>query len=91
MSTTPDIRVTFPAKLRTAYVTVDALGWSDFEGIYKTALSAIWFDGVDVISLLSDSDLSELEGMIEDAIYADAEDARYSAFNPARDAFTLGE
>ena len=71
MSITPDIRVSFDAKLRTAHVLVDALGWSDYEGIYKTALSAVWFDGVDVTELLSDADLAELEGMIEDAIRAD--------------------
>lgn len=62
------VEVTFDAKLRDEWVQVDAIAWGDDVGIYRTAIKAVWFDGVNVIGLLSNADIGLLDVMIPDAV-----------------------
>lgn len=88
---TPDIKIEFEYQIRKAYLTVEASAWSDEDGIYKTELNDVYMDGMSVVSLLTDDDLSEIDDAIEPAIHAEASDNACTAFNPARDAHRLGD
>ena len=71
MQTTPTHSTTFDAKIRDAWVYVEASAWADHEGIYKTAINGVFIDGVDVMGLLNNADICELDGMVECAIAQD--------------------
>lgn len=60
--------VTFEAKIRDEWVTVDAIAIGDDTGIYRTGIVAVWLDGVNVAGLLTDADIGELDMMIPNAI-----------------------
>jgi hypothetical protein len=63
----------------------------DEDGIYKTQLNDAMLDGVSVLDLLTEDDLSELQDAIEPAIIADFSDEEASTFSPSRDAHRLGD
>jgi hypothetical protein len=75
MKTPADIRIEFEHKIRKAYVDVKALGWSDEEGIYKTEIESVWFDGTEVSDLLTEADWDDLNDAVEPAIHEDARDS----------------
>jgi hypothetical protein len=87
----PDITVEFEHQIRNAYVHVEASAWADEEGIYKTQLNDVYMDGISVLALLTDDDLSDIDDAIEPAIHADASDNSVSSFNPSKDAHRLGD
>jgi hypothetical protein len=72
--TSPDIKIEFEHQIRRAYLWVQASAWADDEGIYKTELNDVLLDGVSVLALLTDDDLSDLIDAIEPAIHAEASD-----------------
>jgi hypothetical protein len=74
--TAPDIKIEFEHQIRRAYLWVEASAWSDDEGIYKTELNDVFLDGISVLALLTEDDLSDLIDAIEPAIHADAGDRR---------------
>ena len=55
------INVTFEAKIRDEWVTVDAVAIGDDVGIYRTGIIAVWLDGVNVLGLLHDADINDLD------------------------------
>jgi hypothetical protein len=89
--TPPDIKVEFEHQIRRAHLWVQASGWSDENGIYKTELNDVLLDGISVVELLTDDDLSDLMDAIEPAIHADAADSKATEFVPSRDAHRLGD
>lgn len=84
--TPADIKIEFESTIRNAHVYVEASAWSDEDGIYKTQLNDVYLDGVSVLGLLTEQDLSDLDDQIEPAISGQDND-----FNASRDAFQLGE
>ena len=74
--TTPDIRIEFEHQIRKAHLWVQASAWHDEEGIYKTELNDVLLDGISVLGLLTDDDLSDITDAIEPAIHADAGDRK---------------
>ena len=81
----------FDHQIRGTWVTVDAYGLYDHEGgPYKTDITGVYLDGVDVIGLLTDADILEIESRIDSCIFEDEIEAQ-GQFDPARDAFRLGE
>lgn len=72
----PTIKIEFEHKIRNAHVWVEASAWHDYEGIYKTQLNDVFFDGTSVLELLTDDDLSDIDDAIEPAIHADAGDRK---------------
>lgn len=88
MHTLPTIRIQFDHKIRKAWLTVDAEAWHDEEGIYKVAIANVWLDTAECFDLLTPEDINDIESAIEPAIHAESAD---TAFNPKKDAFTLGE
>ena len=87
--TKPTRTITFEARIRDEWVCVEAQAWADQDGIYKQEIMGVYLDGVNVTGLLTDYDLAMLDGMIDDAIQADADSE--NGFNPEIDAFKLGE
>jgi hypothetical protein len=71
----PDIKIEFEHQIRRAYLWVQASAWSDEEGIYKTELNDVMLDGISVLALLTEDDLSDLIDAIEPAIHAEASDS----------------
>lgn len=69
-----NISIEFEATVRLETVYVEAIAWSDDEGIYKTSLVDVTLDGVSVVGLLSEDVLSDLSDAIEPAIHAQASD-----------------
>jgi hypothetical protein len=88
---TPDIKIEFEHQIRRAYLWVEASAWADDEGIYKTELNDVFLDGISVLALLTDDDLSDIIDAIEPAIHADASDRKATEFIPSRDAHKLGD
>ena len=88
--TNPDISIEFDHTVRNEIVFVEAVAWSDEDGIYKTRVTDVSLHGVSVLGLLTEDDLSNIEDAIEPAIAEDAAD-NSSAFNPSRDAHRLGD
>jgi hypothetical protein len=74
--TSPDISIQFEHQIRNAHVCVEASAWADEEGIYKTQLNDVFLDGISVLGLLTEDDLSDLDDAIEPAIHADAGDRK---------------
>lgn len=74
MQSKPTHTTTFEAKIRDEWVYVEAQAWADHEGFYKTAITGVFIDGVNVTGLLTDYDLAELYGEIISSIYADMAD-----------------
>jgi hypothetical protein len=72
----PTIKIEFEHKIRNAHVWVEASAWHDDDGIYKTQLNNVFFDGTSVLELLTDDDLSDIDDAIEPAIHADAGDRK---------------
>ncbi|MCH9837795.1 hypothetical protein K0U83_19190 [bacterium] len=72
----PTIKIEFEHKIRNAHVWVEASAWHDDDGIYKTQLNDVFFDGTSVLELLTDDDLSDIDDAIEPAIHAESGDAR---------------
>ena len=91
MSSKPTIYVQFEHKIRQETLVIDAMAWHDYEGIYKVALDRAWLGDECVNGLLTDDDIADIESAIEPAIRAENEDDRISTFDPARDAFRLGD
>ena len=91
MSSKPTIYVQFEHKVRQEILVIDAMAWHDYEGIYKVGLDKAWLGDECVNGLLTDEDIADIESAIEPAIRADKEDDRISTFDPARDAFRLGD
>ena len=60
--------VTFDAKIRDEWVSVDAVAFGDDTGIYRTGIVAVWLDGVNVLGLLTDADIGDLDSMIPNAV-----------------------
>jgi hypothetical protein len=89
--TTPDIKIEFEHQIRRAHLWVEACAWADDEGIYKTQLNDAMLDGVSVLELLTDDDLTDITDAIEDAIHAEASDRKATEFIPSRDAHKLGD
>jgi hypothetical protein len=89
--TPPDIKTEFEYQVRRAYVHVEASAWADENGIYKTQLNDVFMDGISVLALLTDDDLSDIIDAIEPAIHADSADSSCSEFVPSRDAHRLGD
>jgi hypothetical protein len=77
----PTIRIEFEHQVRKEFVFVQASAWHDEEGIYKTELNDVLLDGISVLGLLTDDDLSDIIDAIEPAIHADAGDARATGSN----------
>ena len=88
--TNPDISIEFDHTVRSEIVFVEAVAWSDHEGIYKTRVTDVSLNGVSVLGLLTEDDLSDIEDAIEPAIAEDAAD-NCSTFNPSKDAHRLGD
>jgi hypothetical protein len=76
MTSNPDIRIDFEHSIRRAHLWVEASAWADDDGIYKTQLNDVFLDGISVIALLTDDDLSEIDDAIEPAIHAGADDRK---------------
>ena len=91
MITRPDVKTEFEHKIRNAHLWVEGSAWMDEDGIYKTQLNDAMLDGVSVLDLLTEDDLSELQDAIEHAIIADFQDEEASTFVPSRDAHRLGD
>lgn len=72
----PTIKIEFEHKIRNAHVWVEASAWHDDDGIYKTQLNDVFFDGTSVLELLTEDDLSDIDDAIEPAIHADASDRK---------------
>jgi hypothetical protein len=72
----PTIKIEFEHKIRNAHVWVEASAWHDDDGIYKTQLNDVFFDGTSVLELLTEDDLSDIDDAIEPAIHADAGDRK---------------
>lgn len=72
----PDINIEFEHQVRRAYVCVEASAWADENGIYKTQLNDVYMDGISVLALLTDDDLSDLDDAIEPAIQGESADRR---------------
>jgi hypothetical protein len=72
----PTIKIEFEHQVRHAHVYVEASAWHDDDGIYKTQLNDVLLDGISVLGLLTEDDLSDITDAIEPAIHADAGDAR---------------
>jgi hypothetical protein len=72
----PDIKIEFEYQVRRAHVYVEASAWADEDGIYKTQINDVFFDGTSVLELLTDDDLSDIDDAIEPAINADAGERR---------------
>jgi hypothetical protein len=72
----PTIKIEFEHKIRNAHVWVEASAWHDDDGIYKTQLNNVFFDGTSVLELLTEDDLSDIDDAIEPAIHADAGDRK---------------
>ena len=68
--TKPTRTITFDAKIRSEWLSIDASAWGDKEGIYKQSIDAAWLGDCNVIGLLTDQDIEELESMIENEISA---------------------
>jgi hypothetical protein len=77
----PTIRIEFEHQVRKEFVFVQASAWHDEEGIYKIELNDVLLDGISVLGLLTDDDLSDITDAIEPAIHADASDARSTGSN----------
>lgn len=77
----PTIKIEFEHKIRNAWVYVEASAWHDYEGIYKTQLNDVFLEGVSVIGLLTDDDLSDIDDAIEPAVHADAGDRKATGSN----------
>jgi hypothetical protein len=71
----PDIKIEFEHQIRRAYLWVEASAWADDDGIYKTELNDVLLDGISVLALLTEDDLSDLIDAIEPAIHAEASDS----------------
>jgi hypothetical protein len=78
----PDIKIEFEHQIRRAYLWVEASAWSDEEGIYKTELNDVLLDGISVLALLTEDDLSDIIDAIEPAIHADAGDRKATGSIP---------
>jgi hypothetical protein len=63
----PTDRVQFDHRIRDEWVVAEGALWIDEEGIYKTRVTGVFLDGVNVTGLLTDYDLSEIDSAIEDA------------------------
>jgi hypothetical protein len=72
----PTIKIEFEHQVRKESVFVQASAWHDDDGIYKTELNDVMLDGISVVGLLTDDDLSDIIDAIEPAIHADAGDRR---------------
>jgi hypothetical protein len=72
----PTIKIEFENQVRKEFVVVLASAWHDDDGIYKTELNDVMLDGISVVGLLTDDDLSDIIDAIEPAIHADAGDRR---------------
>lgn len=72
----PTIKIEFEHKIRNAHVWVEASAWHDDDGIYKTQLNDVFFDGTSVLELLTEDDLSDIDDAIEPAVHADAGDRK---------------
>ena len=83
----PTIKIQFEHQIRRAYLCVEASAWHDEDGIHKTELNDVFLDGISVIALLTEDDLSELIDAIEPAIHAQDD----NEFNPSKDAHRLGD
>jgi hypothetical protein len=71
----PTITIEFEHQVRNAHVWVEGSAWHDYEGIYKTELNDVLLDGISVLALLTEDDLSDLIDAIEPAIHAEASDS----------------
>ena len=91
MSSKPTIYVQFEHKVRQETLVIDAMAWHDYEGIYKVGFDKAWLGDECVNGLLTDEDIADSESAIAPAIRAENEDDRISTFDPARDAFQLGD
>lgn len=87
----PDAVVTFDHRIRDEWVYVEASAWIDEHGIYKTRIDGVFMDGVNVTGLLTSYDLADIDLAIEPAVIEDRADDAATAFDPARDAFNLGD
>lgn len=83
----PNIKLSFEHQIRRAYLCVEASAWSDEDGVHKTELNDVFLDGISVIALLTEDDLSEIDDAIVPAIYAQDD----NEFIPERDAHRLGD
>ena len=70
MQSKPTRTITFEAKIRNEWLVIDASAWGDKEGIYKQSIDAAWLGDCNAIGLLTDQDIQELKGMIENEISA---------------------
>jgi hypothetical protein len=91
MITRPDVKTEFEHTIRNAHLWIEACAWMDEDGIYKTQLNDALLDGVSVLGLLTEDDISDIEDAIEPAIIADFADEEASSFVPSRDAHRLGD
>ena len=76
MSRYPDAVVEFEFQIRNDFVWVIGHAWGDQEGIYKTCVADVTLEGVSVIGLLTEDDLSDIDDAIEPAVHADAGDRK---------------
>jgi hypothetical protein len=74
--TPPDICVEFEYQIRNDFVMVKGHAWGDQEGIYRTRIADVTLEGVSVIGLLTEDDLSEIDDAIEPVAHAEAGDSR---------------
>jgi hypothetical protein len=79
--TTPDISIQFEHQIRNSYVCVEASAWADEDGIYKTQLDDVFLDGISVLGLLTEDDLTDLIDAIEPAIHAESGDRRATGYD----------
>jgi hypothetical protein len=63
----PTDLIQFDHRIRDEWVVAEGALWIDEEGIYKTRVTGVFLDGVNVTGLLTDYDLSEIDSAIEDA------------------------
>lgn len=68
----PDAVVEFEHRIRDEWVLVEAQAWGDSDGIYKTRVSGVFLEGVNVTGLLTDYDLAAIDSEIEAHVLADA-------------------
>lgn len=72
----PDAVVEFEHQIRNDFVMVKGHAWGDQEGIYKTCIVDVTLEGVSVLGLLTEDDLSDIDDAIEPAVLGEAAEAR---------------
>ena len=63
--------VSFDHMVHSTPCKVDAAAHYDYDGVYKTEILAVWFEGVNVAELIDTATLCDIDARIEDECHKD--------------------